>query len=174
MHIIRPLPVEYIVSIAETLRGRSVLIDGYDGAALVGCIAELATDTVAYRPHLYTDWDTAEGLSEYVTRHLLLRGVRNFEVLPEGGDPALWSSGIGAPADAIVIDPGPDRFDVAGRVRAALSAVSLVVVIDQARQYTAELTAIAGEQPGFIYYGEPPVVYNLGPDRRAIIPLGGQ
>lgn len=172
MHIIRPLPVEYIVSIAETLRGRAVVVDGYDGAALIGSIAELAARVEAYRPHLYTDWDTAEGMAIYVARQLSLRGIGKYEVYAESSAPADWSYMLTGLPSAIVIDPGPDQFDVAGRVRAALAAASLVVVIDQAGQYTEMMGTIISEQAGAVFYGQPPVVYVLGRDSRAIIQIG--
>jgi hypothetical protein len=174
MHVIRPLPVELIVTIAETLRGHDVLIDGYDGAALVGAVAEVATATVAYRPHLYGEFDDAQGLADYVTGALGQRGVRNVEIHPDTAPPQTWEfAGIGKGC-AVLIDPGPDDVDVPRLLRAALVCADIVVVIDQRDRYTSRLYAMADSESFSVTYGNPAVVYVFGRGARLIIPIGGQ
>lgn len=131
MRTIRPLPVDDIVTVAELCRGARVVVDGYDGAAVIGAIADMAAYVVAHTPRCQPEDPNGVQMIAYVNQALAERGLgRNIAV---GGEMTrqLYLAREWGETDVVVIDPDPGDTDVNERIRHAAGFADRVIVVDR-------------------------------------------
>lgn len=135
MKTIMPLPVGDIVTLAELCAGRAVLMDGYDGASVVGAVADQAAAVMAHNPRR-GDGDRDETrMIEYVRRALSDRDLHRTVFVGGHVGISVYDQYGTATFGCVVIDPDPADTDVPDRVRKAVRITDTVYVVDRLDQH---------------------------------------
>lgn len=138
MRTIQPLPVEDIVALAEMCAGRTVMMDGYDGAAVLGAVADQAAFVLAHNPRARADDPGEDRMITYVRRALTDRGLHRTAFVGGRIGTPLYEQYKGAMFGRVIIDPDETDTDVPDRVRRAIEVTDTVYLVDRRDAYTFE------------------------------------
>lgn len=149
------LPVEDILLLAGLCVGLDVLVDGYEGTALLTHLTRSARTVAAHNPHCGRDDARETEMIDHAKQVLYgEQGLAN--VVVNGGVGTMMYTNYYADRwERAVIDPQQTDRDVPSRVRCALDVAPTVYLVDRDHTHTA---ASLGYRPG--------------PDRPDIVPLG--
>lgn len=149
------LPVEDILLLSGLMVGCHVLVDGYEGTALLTHLGRNASTVIAHNPHCAGDDARETEMIDHAKSVLLgQQRLANMMICGYTGVQT-YTSYPPDTMDRVLIDPERADQDVPARVRRALDVAPTVYLVNRDHTHTA---ASLGYRPG--------------PDRPDIVPLG--
>jgi hypothetical protein len=142
MKTIQPLPVEDIVRLSDLCRHQVILVDGYDGAAVLGALADQAAAILAHNPRRGGGDADETRMISYVTDQLRARDLHKNVYLGGYRGKDVYDNYGKAAFGAIIIDPDETDTDVSERVRAAAPLAKMVYLVDRREQFTYQFLGL--------------------------------
>lgn len=149
------LPVEDILLLSGLMVGCDVLVDGYEGTALLTHLGRNARTVIAHNPHCAGDGAREIEMIALTKVELFGRQKLANTVVCGYTGVQTYTSYPANTLDRVLIDPERADQDVPARVRRALDVAPTVYLVNRDHTHTA---ASLGYRPG--------------PDRPDIVPLG--